>query len=75
VNEATLMVVRRYCVVLDMLVVTLLELLRQHCSVVIRVVKMVWKVGEDERKFISAIFFLIFNVYYASVAFRTEAER
>jgi len=57
VNEATLMVVRRYCVVLDMPVVTLLELLGQHCFVVIRVVKMVWKVGEDERKFISAIFF------------------
>ena len=56
-NEATLMVVRRYCVVLDMPVVTLLELLGQHCFVVIRVVKMVWKVGEDERKFISAIFF------------------
>jgi len=32
-----------------------------------------WKVGEDERKMISATFFLIFNLYYALVAVRTEA--
>jgi len=71
------MVVRRYCAILDLPVVALLDLLRQHSSDVIRVVKMVWKaewkVREDERKMISATFFLIFNVYYASVAIRTEA--
>jgi len=50
VNEATLMVVRRYCVVLDLPVVALLDLLRQHCSVVIRVVKMVWKAGVEGRR-------------------------
>jgi len=50
VNEATPMVVRRYCVILDLPMVTLLDLLRQHCSDVIRVVKMVWKAEVEGRR-------------------------
>ena len=79
VNEATSMVVRRYCVILDLPVVMLLDLLRQHCSDIIRVVKMVWKTGVEGRRrwekyhFYNSFFFLIFNAYYASVAIRIEA--